>query len=223
MVRMTAAHLRRQRRGGVPAFDPLGPYRVGAFDVGGVVVTGAHGWIAVTQLGDRPLQRIQHRPLMPVGRRMRSQHVERRVASSSSRGLRLSSRAWLNTPRIRLLVPLLMRYPHRSSTSLGAAHRLIHRGLTKYQAGQVKSIEHAQAMEVGEPAEQVRQSHDERSHRRLGRQRLRGDELAGAAAAQPRPLPRRPAPPAAAGVGAVLQHDRRRVRYRAAVTLTSSP
>ena len=39
------------------------------------------------------------------------------VSRSSSRGLRLSSRAWLNTPRIRCFEPRLSRYPHRSSTS----------------------------------------------------------------------------------------------------------
>ena len=40
------------------------------------------------------------------------------VSRSSSRGLRLSSRAWLNTPRNRCLTPVLSRYPHRSSTPL---------------------------------------------------------------------------------------------------------
>jgi hypothetical protein len=48
--------------------------------------------------------------------------------------------------------------------------------------------------------------------RRVGGQRLRGHELPRAAAAQPHPLPRCPAPPGQAGVGTVLQHDRRRVR-----------
>ena len=91
----------------------------------------------------------------------------------------------------------------------GPPQRLLDGVFTKDQAGQVKSIKRAQPVEVGESAEQVGQRHHERPHRRLGWQRLRSDELPRAAAAQPGPLPRRPTPPAAAGVGAVLQHDRR--------------
>ena len=98
----------------------------------------------------------------------------------------------------------------------GLPQRLLDGVFTKDQAGQVKSIKRAQPVEVGEPAEQVGQRHHERSHRRLGRQRLRGHELARAAAAQPRPLPRRPTPPTATGVGAVPQHDRRRLPTGAA-------
>ena len=56
----------------------------------------------------------------------------------------------------------------------GPPQRLLDGGFTKDQAGQVKSIERAQPVEVGESAEQVGQRHHERPHRRLGRQRLRG-------------------------------------------------
>ncbi len=59
----------------------------------------------------------------------------------------------------------------------GLPQRLLDGGFTEDQAGQVKSIERAQAVEVGEPAEQVGQGDHERPHRRLGRQRLRGHEL----------------------------------------------
>ena len=64
----------------------------------------------------------------------------------------------------------------------GPLQRLPDRGFTKDQTGQVKPIERTQAVEVGEPTQQVGQSHDVGPHRRLGRRRLRGDELPRAAA-----------------------------------------
>ena len=69
---------RGQCRGGMPPLDPVRPRRIGAFDLGGVVVSGAHRRIAMAQRGDHPLQRIQHRSLVPVGGRMRPQRDERR-------------------------------------------------------------------------------------------------------------------------------------------------
>jgi hypothetical protein len=46
------AHLRGQCRGAVPALDPGGPRRIGAVDVGGVVVADVHRRIAIPQRGD---------------------------------------------------------------------------------------------------------------------------------------------------------------------------
>jgi hypothetical protein len=48
-----------------------------AVNVGSVVVAGAHRRIAIPQRGDHALQRVQHRPLVPVGGRMRTQRGER--------------------------------------------------------------------------------------------------------------------------------------------------
>lgn len=49
---------------------------------------------------------------MHVGRRMRSQRVERRRGQFLKPGTAVEQQgAWLNPPRIRLLVPPLMWYP----------------------------------------------------------------------------------------------------------------
>ena len=201
----------------MPAFDPFGPRRIGAFDVGGVVVSAAHRRIAIPQGGDHALQRIQHRTLVPVGGRMRTQRRERRGIQIVEPGTAVEQQGLAEHPPHPALAQAVAVAPPVEHLA-GPLQRLLHRGFTKDQAGQVKPIECAQAVEVGEPAEQVGQSHDVRPHRRLGRRRLRGDEPAGTGPAQPRPLPRRPAPPGPAGVRAVLQDRARRVRARASVT-----
>ena len=96
---MMARTFGRQRRGGVPAFDPLGPGRVGADrSAGGGLTPVRTGRIAVAQGGDHPLQRIQQSPV-PGGRPDAPAAARTpRWSVASSRGLRLISSAWLTTP-----------------------------------------------------------------------------------------------------------------------------
>ena len=163
----------------------------------------------MAQLGDHPLQRIQHRSLVSVGGRMRPQRGERRGVQVVEPGTAVEQQGLAEHAPQPVLDAGAVAVSPPIEQLAGPPQRLLDGVFTKDQAGQVKSIKRAQPVEVGESAEQVGQRHHERPHRRLGWQRLRSDELPRAAATQPGPLPRRPTPPAAAGVGAVLQHDRR--------------
>ena len=91
--------LRGKSRGRVPALDPTGPVRMRALDERGGVVAGAHRRIAVPQRRDAALEGIEDRQLVAARCRWARRRAKASVLKSSREGLRLTSSAWLTTPR----------------------------------------------------------------------------------------------------------------------------
>jgi len=205
------ADLRRQRRGGVPAFDPVCPGRLGAFDDRRMVVARTHRRLAVPDRRDRPLQRIQHAALMPGRGRVRPQGGERLRGQVLQPRTAVEQQRLAEHPTQPVLGVLRPAIPPLVQDVRGLPQRILHRVLPEDQVGQVEPVERAQVVEVGEVAEQVTQGDQERPDRRLGRQRLSGRELLRAGTTQLRPVPARPPPPGPARPRAVLQDDRRRM------------
>ncbi|HEX9176650.1 MAG TPA: hypothetical protein VF874_11420 [Mycobacterium sp.] len=95
--------------------------------------------------------------------------------------------------------------------------RHVDRGIAEHELRQVQPVEHTQQMEAVEASDQVGDRDQERAHRGLGRCHPCGQERFRAGAAQARPVIGLPAPVAATGLGAVLQHEPGRVRAGAAI------
>ena len=179
----------------MPALYPGGPRRAGAIDARGVVAAGAHRRVAKADRGDCPLRRIKHLAFMADCCRVAAQH-----------GKRLGGQVfqpWAAVDQQCLAegsaqpMPGAQRIPATPLvTDLADPSRRLFDGIAaEDQAGQVQRVEVAQVMEAGEPAEQVGEGDKEPPHRPLGRQRPPGEELLGAGAAQPGPIPVRPGPP----------------------------
>ena len=188
------ADLRGQRRGGVPALDPSRPSsgrcpRCRARGCSRGAPADRSGRARRPPAAARTASR-RWRPLVAGCARSRANAS---VVRSSSRGLRLISRAWLSDagqPVPACAADLAAVAPAHRVSRAASADRVLDGICAEDQPGQVQPVERAQVMEVGEPAEQVGQRDQERADRRLGRQGLGGRGTSCAAGAeQPRPSP----------------------------------
>ena len=199
--------------------DPVGPGRVGADDTGSVVEAGPDRRVAVAEVGDDALQRVQRGRVAAGGGGMGAQRGERLGGQVRQPGAAVDQQGLgedAGQPVAAILAGLAAVAPavhHRGRL----AHRLLDRLGAEDQLGQLQTVEVAQVLEVAELAEQIGQRDRERAHRRLGRQRLGGAERLAGRAADRRPVPGRPPPPGAARGRAALQDDGGRVRAGAPV------
>lgn len=139
----------------MPALHPLGPGRVGPVDAGRVVVAGAHRRVAAPERGDRTLQRVEHLAVMPAGRRVRVQPLERvgvqvfqPRAAVDQQGLAEHPPQPVLPGQDAAVTPLLQHRP-------GPAQRVLDRLGAEHEPGQVQAVERAELLEGVEAAEQV--------------------------------------------------------------------
>ena len=202
---MMARTFGRERRGGVPAFDPLGPGRVRADDLRAAADAGAHR-AGRSGPGRRP-RAAARRAVAPCagGGRVRADPRERLGAQLLQPGTAVDQQRLADHAG-----PRGARCARRGSPTGRGSRRP---GAAPPRPGAAPKISWARCsrlnrpsvLEVAEPAELPGQREQERAHRSLGRSRLGRAELRGAGPDQPRPLPAGPGPVGPAGPRAVRQ------------------
>ena len=206
-----APNVRSQRRGVMPALQEVSPNCWHAKKGWRVIEPWAYRRLTVPQLGDGPLQRIDH-GRMPPGRggvrvetreRFRGQVFQPWTAVDQQR-LRQDS----GKPVTAVLAGLAAVTPALRESG-DRYHRRGDGLFAEDKVRQVKPVEVSQVLVFGEPAQREGQGQQERAHRYLGRQRLGGAEGLTAGTGQSGPIPGGPSPPGPAQRGAVVQNDRR--------------
>ena len=198
----------------MPPLDPPGPLRAGALDDRDVHAAGPDGSIAVPERSGRLLERVERcLVLAAAGRGMGMQQGECPGGQVGQAGTaidqqRLGQDAGQLVLAVADLAAVTPAVQHRG--------RLVQRRPdvpgAEDELGQVQPVEHAQVLEIAEPAEQPGQRDQERPHGRFRRQHLAVQEFLAGRARQPGPVPAGPGPVRLPGVRAVLQDDPGRVR-----------
>ena len=210
MVRMMRADLGRQGRGGVPALDPAGPGVRCSRDRRARDCTSA-----------RPAGRSARARRRPAGRRAASageygpiagsarSRASASLVRSSSRGLRLSSSTWQITAVSCSFAAAMVAPAGEHVADLPDG--IVNRVFAEHAPGQRLAVEAADAVERGEPAQQVGVGEQIRACAGAHLSRPRLPELAGAGPDQAGPVLRGPRPVRPAQLGAPCQHQRGRV------------